>query len=194
LSYNNFTSKGLLGNLKSLTHSYTSINDEYNRLKQTEGDILGYFSSVQENNLNKNDAALMLQYIHAVRQSIFAAKSIKDIAHNLNYFESSANDFLHQQVNEIYNEWNKFEYQLNEIMNLTDKEKINTEIEKLSTDSILHEEKQKTNIITLLKKNQLNEIEASTLMNVFRELRSGKKSLLLALHEITTESAMQNNL
>lgn len=188
LCYENPSSKGLLGNIKSLTRAYTNMDEEYDRLKQTEGDILGYYASIRENNLGKENATLMLQYVNAVRQSVYAAKAIKDIAHNFKDFDASANDILHQQCAIILNEWSAFDDTLNELLNLSYKSDVSLEIEKLTTNALAQEEMRKSEVISQLKSNQLTEVEASTLMNVHRELLSCKKSLLSALRNIKTET------
>ena len=186
LCYENPPSEGLLGNIKSLTRTYTNMEEEYDRLKQTEGDILGYYASIQENNLGKEDAMLMLQYVNAVRQSVYAAKAIKDIAHNLKDFDASANDILHQQSAIIRNEWATWDGSFNELFNLSDQREIYIEIEKLTTNALAQEQIRKSEVMSQLKNNQLTEVEASTLMNVHLELLSCKKSLLSALSNIET--------
>ena len=69
-------------------------------------------------------------------------------------------------------------------MNLSDERKRYLEIEKLINDALAQEEMRKTDVILQLKNNQLNEVEASTLMTVHRELFSCSKSLLSALNNI----------
>lgn len=182
------SAEGLIENIKSLTRSYTNMNDDYNRIKQTEGDLLGYYADIQANNLGKEDATLLLQYINAVRQSVYAAKAIKDIQHNLKDFEASANDILHQQCTILRNEWFIFDDMLNQLLNSSNKENITLDIEHSTKEALLQEENQKSEIMAQLKNNQLNEVEASTLMNVYREMLSCKKSLLMALTNLETET------
>lgn len=174
--------EGFIENIKSFTQTYVNIEEEYNRLKQTEGDILGYYSNIHKNNLGKDDVALMLQYVNAARQSVFAAKAIKDIHHNLNEFNASANDIIHQQCMVINNEWAEFDTLLNQFIDITDKGKLGQQVEAALKNAISIEEKHRLETIAQLKNNQLSEIEASTLMNVHRELLACKKSILLAIN------------
>lgn len=187
LSFQKSPGSGLFENLRSFTHTHTSINEEYNRLKQTEGDLLGYYAGIQENNLAKEDATLMLHYMDAVRQIIYAAKAIKDIAHNIKEFNASANDTVYQQCAIIHNEWITLHDTINQLMNLPDKEKKSLVIEKLMTDGLAREGIQKSEVMLQLKSNQLNEVEASTIMNVYHELLSCRKSLLSALSNIEAD-------
>lgn len=180
--------EGLFEDLKSFTLVYTDIEVEYNRLKQTEGDILEYYTRINENKLETEDSTLMLHYVNVVRLSIYAAKAIKDIAHNLKNFDASANDMMYQQCQIICIEWLPFHNRLNQLLNLSDKNTTAFEIDKLMNDALLQEEVQKSEIMLQLKNNQLNKLEASTLMNVHRELLSCKKSLLTALGNLTIET------
>ncbi len=187
LCFEKSTEYGFIQNIKSFTQTATNVEEEYNRLKQTQGDILRYYAQIQENKLDNEEAIIILQYIHAARQSVFAAKAIKDIHHNLKEFESSANDSLYRQRAIISDEWNEFDTELIHLINLSDKKELTLEFDKRLNAALAQEEKHNGEVFTKLKKNYLNEVEGSTLMNVYRELLSCKKSLLAALNNLETE-------
>lgn len=178
--------EGLMGNFRSLTRQYVSFDDEYDRLKQTEGDILGYYTNILASHVDKKDAKLMLQYIHAARMSVYAAKSIKDIAHNLKDFEGHANDNIHGQAELICAEWKSFDELIRELIQVIVKG-ASIEMENLISNTALEEEKHKQQIIAYLKNELINEVDASTLLNVYREISACKKSILLALHNLSSE-------
>ncbi|HRC32242.1 MAG TPA: Na/Pi symporter [Bacteroidia bacterium] len=180
-------SEGLLENLKSFARTSASHEEEYNRLKQTEGDILSYYAAIQSNLFDESETNLMLQYLDASRQSIFAAKSVKDVAHNLKEFAASSNDVKHQAGKLIQDEWSAFDVFLNKLLEGDDSIEIINLIDSKLKEILLLEEHQKSEVFAKLKTNQLNEVEASTLMNVYRELLSCKKSLLSALSNLKTE-------
>ena len=183
---------GWLDNLKSITQSYTGTEEEYQRIKQTEGDLLVYYSNIPKINLEIEEKTLLLHYLNALRQCVYAAKAIKDIEHNLKEFEASVNDVLHQQCAVISNEWNEFDNQINQQLHSSDKSKLSMELDTAMNEVLAQDEKTKMEIIQQLKNNQLSEVEVSTLMNVHREMLSCKKSLLLALESIRTNG--NNNL
>ncbi len=185
-------SGGLLGSIKSIAQADINVDDDYQRIKQTEGDLLSYYADLQKNNLEKEDAALLLQYIGAIRQSVYAAKAIKDIQHNLHNFLASANDVLHLQCSSICNEWSQFDNHFSQLQKLHDLDLLSEEINGAITYAQVHEERQKLEVINQLKSDQLNEMKASTLMNVHREILSCKKSLLMALSNIRTKETYQS--
>jgi hypothetical protein len=131
--------------------------------------------------------------VSGIRQAVFAAKAIKDIQHNLIDFEDSANDVLYQRCEILRKEWIEFNNRLSQLLKLHDKTLLALEIETAMNDSIKLEEAQKSEVISLLKKNLLNEFEASTLMNVNREFLSSRKSLILAVGNIATENNIKTN-
>ena len=179
-------SQGLLENIKAFTQTDINNELEYQRIKQSEGDLLAYYLTIRKNNLEQDEAAFLLQNVSGIRQVVFAAKAIKDIQHNLIDFNDSANDILYQQCEIIQNQWTVFNTLLSKLLKLHDKAALALEIETAVNNAIKQEEVQKGEVIGMLKKNLLNEVEASTLMNVNREFLSCGKSLLLAIGNIAT--------
>ncbi len=177
---------GWLDNLKSITQTDIDIEVEYHRLKQTEGDLLVYYSNIDKNNLEYEEKAGLLQYVNALRQCIYAAKSVKDIDHNIKEFDASANDIFNQQCAIICSEWSAFNSLLNQLISGPDKSKLRLALDEAMDDILVQNGNAKIEIIHQLKNNQLNEIEASTVLNVHRELLSCKKSLLLVVESIRT--------
>jgi phosphate:Na+ symporter len=185
--------EGLVQNLKSFTKTFENIENEYQRLKQTEGDLLHYIATVIETHkVSKTKTTKLLRYAHSARQSVYAAKTINDIAHNLTEFEASANNLLHQQGAIISTEWSDFEQQFKQLMLYTKPNDLSLQIDACMIEIKKMDEKQKIEIFDWLKNHQLTEIEASTLMNVHREIRSCKKSLLKALANLRMDTSPHN--
>lgn len=185
--------EGLVQNLKSFTKTFENIENEYQCLKQTEGDLLHYIATVIETHkVSKTKTTKLLRYAHSARQSVYAAKTINDIAHNLTEFEASANNLLHQQGAIISTEWSDFEQQFKQLMLYTKPNDLSLQIDACMIEIKKMDEKQKIEIFDWLKNHQLTEIEASTLMNVHREIRSCKKSLLKALANLRMDTSPHN--
>lgn len=185
--------EGLVQNLKSFTKTFENIENEYQRLKQTEGDLLHYIATVIETHkVSKTKTTKLLRYAHSARQSVYAAKTINDIAHNLKEFEASANNLLHQQGTIISTEWNDFDQQFKQLMLYDKPNDLSLQIDACMIEIKKMDEKQKYEIFNWLKNHQLTEIEASTLMNVHREIRSCKKSLLKALANLRMDTSPHN--
>ncbi len=169
------------GFLKSLGRNGNSATVMYSRLKQTEGSILDYYARLQTADLSQEQYGLINQYITTMRFCIRAAKSMKDISHNLKDFESTANDTIHKQYHDLQNNWKEFDLSFLGLLDVEDKKILFGELALLMKKAFENQKNQSSEIIDALRKKHLNEIETSTLMNVDHELLSVKKSLLRAL-------------
>ena len=159
-------------------NSTEKIETEYIKLKQTEGDILDYFTNLDKDDLVEVDLNQIHNAIHAIRSMIYAAKSVHDIFHNLIEFNSSAHDLLHSQINEIQTSWLSFQKEINIIWaeSLIPTDTIDKLVEQINQ----HEKEDNLLIMKELRNDQLSEFDSSTLLNVHREIISSKKALLTA--------------
>ncbi|GAB4137841.1 MAG: Na/Pi cotransporter family protein [Bacteroidia bacterium] len=191
LCRHNYDSEGFIENLKSLTATEHSINDDYRKLKQKEGDLLKYFANIQQNRLQLEDSEMILQFTNAARLIITSAKAIKDISHNIREFEASANDLIHNQCKLYCEQWMAFEDHLKQLRAM-DKKELSVElIDEFIYQATEREKLQKQNLFAEFSNNHLEEIEVSTLLNVSREVLSAQKSLLNAYANL--ELHMLNN-
>ncbi|GBL34711.1 uncharacterized protein YqeW [Filimonas sp.] len=170
---------GFIKNLKALSEKPMTVEEQYIRLKQTEGDLLEYVSSLSKDELSPQEVTHLSDYLYSVRQCVYAAKSIKDIRHNLDDFKSSANDLLHKQGEQIALKWSPFETQITGLLHNEASDQ--AAIESLLESTLAEEKTENLKIMNLLKNDLLNEVESSTLMNVQREIISGKKALLIGI-------------
>jgi phosphate:Na+ symporter len=170
--------------LQSLTQATGSTEDHYDCLKKIEGEILHYYSTLQPEDLDREQHDQINQYITAVRHSIHAAKSIKDIQHNLKDLSNSGNDALHEHYATLQKNWNEFDISFHRLLTITDTKLLFEELTLAMKVAFSAQVKHNTAIVTALKERKLTEIDTSTLMNVEREVLSGKKSLLRALSHL----------
>ncbi|WP_185156017.1 Na/Pi cotransporter family protein [Fulvivirga kasyanovii] len=175
------SSEHFFSNLRALAQSRVSADDMYGRLKQTEGDILEYYALLQSEDLSPEQYDFLNKYITAVRNNIHAAKSLKDIQHDLKDFDNTANDTLYAHYLQLKEGWLEFELSFKRLMAIDDKHLLFEELTGVMKAAFVHYNNQNLMIIEELKGKKLSEVETSTLMNVQREILSAKKSLLRAL-------------
>lgn len=175
------TNEHFFSNLRSLAQSRVSDEEMYGRLKQTEGDILEYYALLQSEDLSPEQYALLNKYITAVRNNIHAAKSLKDIHHDLKDFGNTANDTLYEHYKHLKKGWLEFDDSFQHLITINDKSLLFEELAVVMKEAFAHYNEQNRSIIDELRGKRLSEIETSTLMNVQREILSAKKSLLRAL-------------
>lgn len=166
---------GVLETLKSFAAIGTNIEDEYVRLKKTEGDILEYYVQVQGESLGEYDAQIMMPYITALRYAINAAKAMKNIAHNFKEFDASVNDVIQEQKAVIEKQWLAFEEYVQ-----TMTPSANWDITPYLTTIAEQEKEAQALTIAHIKSNRISDLEASTLLNVYHEIRTSKEAILSA--------------
>jgi phosphate:Na+ symporter len=177
------------GFLRSLGKSQDSLNGMYGRLKQTEGSILEYYTRLQTADLSQEQYALINQYITTVRFCIRAAKSMKDIYHDLEDLESTADETLYKQYHDLQKDWKEFHQTFLSLLEIEDKKTLFEELASVMKRAFQNQKLRSSEIIESLRKKHLNEIETSTLMNVHHEILSVKKSLLRALAHLKLTAA-----
>jgi len=126
----------------------------------------------------------MIRFIHAARQAIYAAKAVKDVNHNLEEFDASVNDYVYEQCNVLKKDWIEFERKYLDLMKEGNMEALDKALKILYDDAFKAEAEHKKQAEDNLRDRKLTELEAPTLMNVFREMLSCKKSLINALRDL----------
>ncbi len=143
--------------------------------------MLDYYGRLQTAELSADQYAIVNQYITTVRYSIRAAKTMKDIHHDLKDFEASANDAVHNQYLDIQKDWLEFESAFQKLIAIESTKTLFEELASVMKRAFESQHRESTEVIEALRKKHLNEFETSTLMNVHHEVLSVKKSLLRAL-------------
>lgn len=171
---------GFLPRIKSFSRIHGTTEKEYSRIKEAEGNILKYYMSLQTDDLTKADYEQVNHCLKAIRQCIHAAKSVHDIRHNLAAFNSSANDYLFLQYGALQQEWADFEITLQGLLQKENDQESKPMMQKAMNNAIDQFQMHTNDVKRSLTSRQLNEIEASTLLNVCQEVLSSKKAMLRA--------------
>ena len=177
------------GFLGSFRPSGESVNTAYDGLKKTEGSILNFYTKIQTNELSTEHYTLLNQYISAVRYCIRAAKTLKDIQHDIKEFESSADDTIHRLYIEMQTEWKEFNATFLQLMEVIDSRRLFEELALGMKRAFEHQRHDNSEIINALREKYLDEMQTSTMMNVHHEILSSKKSLLRALAHLKLTSS-----
>lgn len=169
--------EGLLHNFRTFTRRSGQTQAMYEKLKTSEGQLLEACLQWNENALGEADQQVLDRSIAALRQIIHSAKSVKDIHHNMDELRESASDILHEHFHRIGENWHRFKVRL---LGVKDEEGLRWLREEAHRElnlgmELVHEE---------IRMDRIKELEASSLLNVEREILSSKKSLLHAWEEL----------
>jgi len=164
------------------------INDQYESIKELEGEITEYFIEVQNRRLASEDSKRLQQLSHAIRYAMTGVKSIKDIAHNMRDFDRSINDEVIELSNFIKGTQLAFYQQLYHIFASP---KSNIHFEELA--DLKKESKKNYNQFVeksyrRVQKDHFTDLEISTLFNVNREIHAGNKALIMAVKDLLLQS------
>ena len=165
--------QGLISNIKSFARKSGTTRGVYDKLKTSEGELLEIYLQLNEGELTQEEQSTLNNAMNALRQIIHSAKSVKDIHHNITDLKESAKDQLHDHFHRIGEEWNQFRQQLQKSQA---KEDLDILLDNAYKDMNANNELIRNEI----RKDSLEDIEASTMMNIERELLSSKKSLIAA--------------
>lgn len=173
-----------LQNLRTTITKSDRPEIEYGKLKQLHGEILEYLVSLRKENMTADEIEQTGKLIGVARNNIHSAKNMKDIRHNINDLESTVNDTLHSLLHQTLKSekvfYNEVEKCLLNPHSANTAETIDEMIQfnKSAYDhTLLH-------IQDILGSDKISELDASTLLNVFREIYSAHKLLLSALKEL----------
>jgi phosphate:Na+ symporter len=179
----NLTEDIQLNNTVQKNFHHKTVTEKYDYIKQLHGEMHGFYLKLQKSNLDKTETERLNQLISAIRNSMYAAKNIRDAQHDIEQIRNSSNDIKYNFYTQSREKLLNFYQQIQSILN---KESRKNYVEAL-TNIYLSTTSGYAEALQLLYKESLasgvNEVEISTLINFNRELYTSFKSLLFALKD-----------
>jgi phosphate:Na+ symporter len=172
--------EGLVMNFRNFAKRSGATREAYDKLKRSEGELLEICLQFNDHELSLPDQQVIDSSMDAMRQIIHSAKSVKDIHHNMDVLRESAKDQLHDHFHRIGREWTDFRERL---LSAHDPQAL----AQLLKQAYLDHERNNEMIRDEIRENKLEDIEASTMMNIEREILSSKKSLISAWEKLNFE-------
>lgn len=164
------------------------VTEQYEAIKELEGEITEYFIDVQNKRLAREDSERLQQLSHAIRYAMTGVKSTKDIAHNMRDFERSINDEVIELTKFIKAAQLTFYQQLYHIFE-SPKSKIHfEELADLKKASKANYNRFVEKSYQRVQKARFTDLEISTLFNVNREVHSGNKALIMAVKDLLLQA------
>ncbi len=72
-----------------------TLPEQYGRIKLLQEQIFKYGAAIQKHELNEQEAGELSRALHAVRYAVAAAKSVKDIRHNLDEIDDETDNAIY---------------------------------------------------------------------------------------------------
>lgn len=160
-----------------------SITEQYLFIKQLHGEMHGFYLRLLNEASDSVATERLDQLIAAIRNSMYAAKNIRDAQHDIEQMSNSSNDTKYDFYIESRNKLNDF-YQ--RIQAALDSERRTNSLDDLTQIYRSITSGYSKTLESLYKDgiaNKVSEIEISTMINFNRELYTSFKSILFGLKD-----------
>lgn len=174
--------QSLIDQLSHVFPQRLSFNERYEAIKKLEGEILEYAGEIQKHELTTEQAKRLHDLLGSVRHAVYAVKSLKDVRENLVAFRHSDSPVLMEFFQTLMGPERRFYadfYPL--LIGEHDKDFMVEELGKLIDKNKSHHKQFEKELFGRGLSEGIDEMEASTLLNVNRELRASNENLLKAL-------------
>jgi phosphate:Na+ symporter len=184
-SLNSFNiNEGEISNI-NVSKSFTrkSVSQQYNYIKQLHGEMHGFYLKLLSEASDKMVTERLEQLISAIRNSMYAAKNIRDAQHDIEQMRNSSNDikynFYIQSSEKLMHLYEKIKL----ILNSKDVENCLQELTLLYHSITSGYTSTLESLYKDSVANKVNELEITTLINFNRELYTSFKSILFGLKD-----------
>jgi phosphate:Na+ symporter len=158
-------------------------SEKYGYIKQLHGEIHSFYLRLQKANLDDTETARLSQLIFAVRNSMYAAKNIRDAQQDIEQMRNSSNDVKYNFYLQLRERLMIFYGQVGAMLDDSSSHDNYTKLTSLyqSVTKDYNEILQQLYKETLA--NRVTEIEITTLINFNREISTSFKSILFGLKD-----------
>lgn len=157
---------------------------QYVDLKILQSEIFQFATEVQNNELSKEENAAVVRLMHSARETLNAAKSIKDVEHNILDFDSQDNTFLQAVLENIKKRMiNHYEH-INEIISQEDHEEIANDAMKLLKKLRKEDRKYVKMVMDEVKNDGIEDLLLSEVLMVNREFIHSTQLFIHAILEL----------
>jgi phosphate:Na+ symporter len=163
-----------------------TYEEQYRRIKLLQGEILDFIHEIRQENLSAPQVSRMNSLVSVCREVIHAVKNIKDIRHNIIDLSDTAKDHLYVLFTDLQAREKSFYTRLEAFL---DKMPLNTPADSGQFQDFLRmnkeeHERETSELFNLLKSDKISELEVSTMLNVYREIYSSHKALIMATADL----------
>lgn len=165
--------------------SFRKMNQEekYEYIKHIHGEILTYYVQLQTGNWQKEDVKRLYRLVSAVRNSMYAAKSMKDALHDVDLLRNSSNDSKFLFYQETSNKTKSFYEKLAPLLTQKNSMILFNELAALHKEIVHSYTQELSHFYKQHVMQTLSETEISTILNYNRELYTSYKSMLLSVKD-----------
>lgn len=155
----------------------------YDDVKSLYGEIHGYYIRIRQEEMTSTEALRLESILSAMRNLMYAAKSIKDIMKDIDQLSRSSNDVKYHYYLELQKQAAHFYDEMVDILNQKQGITVFDSLVKMH-EHILHLYNSGIKILYESSgASRVNATELATLVNVHREIMTGFKSVIFSIKE-----------
>jgi phosphate:Na+ symporter len=159
----------------------SGIAEEYLLIKQAEGEIVSFYSRMNLVSLGQENLLRLNQLMACVRNAMYSAKGMKDIFADRRELSNSGNEHKYRMYQAFQEQLAGFYARVNLFLRKKPQEEPAVALYRLSERLGEDHEKVINILYRLARKNELREVDLSTILNLNRELYSSGKAIIEAL-------------
>jgi len=172
----------------------TNKKDLYTLIKSIQSESFLYTSKIKINDLNEAEVLRLNQFLHSIRYAAASAKSIKDIAHELEYLQNCKSDYILSELKKMtdfmLDSYNVF-YNLLQGM---EPEKNLAKIIKHNAKIIAKDKNSVLKLSQRINENQLNAEEVASFISFTRNFTLSNRQLSLSVKDYLLDVGEYNML
>ena len=174
-------------------HHLLSHAVQYENLKLLQAEIMTFAAAVQGHELSETESIELNRYLHAARMALHSAKTLKDIKHDFDEFESADNIFLNEQYTHFRKRLIETYLKIDKLIEEQEKKDKTKTILKI-LKGLKENDKHFVSLTTqAIVNKQIEDLNVSTAMIVNRAFVQSSRQIILALRELqlSTEELVQ---
>jgi phosphate:Na+ symporter len=157
---------------------------QYESIKHLQAEIIIFAAGIQMREISKQELEELEQMMHGLRMAVHSAKTIKDIAHNFEEFESEDNEFMNEQYANFRKRLIENYVNIYNLMEATsDMDKVSTILNELGIIKKADKGFLKT-AVDAINDKKIQDISLSNIIVANRSFVQSSRQILLALREI----------
>ena len=165
-----------------------SFKQQYRAIKQLEGEMFEFYTQLQQQKLEPEEADRLNQLINTIRHFLHATKGAKDVHEDLMEMSAAADRVIHELYHDFRESgWSFFETLKNIMREPQSPTCFEDLAELLQVNQKIYQDLLRK-IYQELSKKQLSQVEISTILNVNRELYSSRNALVMAVKDFLLEA------
>lgn len=162
--------------------------EDYNSIKQAEGEILSLYSKMSGETIEKEDFIRLNQLVSSVKNAMYSTRGIKSIRANIDELSDSANDAQYAHYQFLQSQMSGFYRQLNRLLPAGQPLKYDEELKKLMELARKDYELALHKIYRESAAGAVSDFDIATLLNVSREVYSSCQAIVFSLRDFLLDT------